>query len=357
MRAYVATNMLGVFAFDKEGSILEKIVFPKEPEKIAEKLAKSRAGEILKEEMDMLRALKARGIQEVVWDKKAETNIMPTAYQPDNPGKAALQDQFRKLALELKWAPTQAALNEMITKVNVSLTRTKLKEEKKDKMLMRCVSVLDELDRELNTFSELLREWYGLYFPEAVRAVKSNERLAELITHGKREKLPDKEVAGLARKTAGMEFSDDDLKAVSSFAGSVQSLFQAKREMAEYLEAAAKEAIPNMTAVAGAVVACRLLNLAGGLEKMAKMPASTIQLLGAEKALFRHLKEKTKAPKYGALFAHHLIQQAPKEKRGKVARAIASKLSLAARTDYFSGEDKSGDFREALEKQIRQFIR
>ncbi len=355
MRAYVATNMLGVFAFDEKGNLLEKILFPKSAEKIAERLAKSRSGEILKEEQDILRALKARGIMEVAWGKRAKSALITTIYEPDNLGEKALQDQFRGLAMQFKWSTTQAELNEMLTKVNIALTRTKLKEEKKDRILMRAVSALDELDRELNTLSELLREWYGLYFPEAVRSVKSNEKLSELLSHGKREKLPDKEIAGLAGSTSGMEFSEDDLNAVSSFAGSIHDLFQRKRQLTEYIEASAKGAIPNMSAVAGAVIACRLLNLAGGLEKMAKMPSSTIQLLGAEKALFRHLKDKTKAPKYGALFAHPLIQQAPKERRGKVARLISAKLSLAARTDFFSKEDKSEEFTNQLQMQVKRF--
>ncbi len=357
MRAYVATNILGVFAFDEKGKLLEKILFPKNVEKIAERLSKARAGEILKEEQDILRALKARGIIEVAWDKRAKSALITTVYEPDNLGKTSLQDQFRGLAMEFKWATTQSELNEILTKVNITLTKVKLKEEKKDKILMRVVSALDEMDRELNTFSELLREWYGLYFPEAVKSVKSNERMSELIKHGKRESMPDKEMVKLAGSTAGMEFSEADLKAVSSFAESIHALFQRKKEMNAYLESAAREAIPNMSAVASPMIACRLLNLAGGLEKIAKMPASTIQLLGAEKALFRHLKEKTRAPKYGALFAHPFVQQAEKERRGKVARLISAKLALAARTDYFSKVDKSEEFTSQLEKAVKPFIK
>lgn len=357
MRAYVATCMVGVFAFDEKGELLEKILFPKDAEKIAERLSKSRSGGTIKEEQDMLRALKARGIMEVAWDKRAKSNIITTVYEPDNPGKKALQDRFRGLAMESKWATTQAELNEMLTRVNVLLTKTRLKEEKRDRILMRAVSALDEIGRELNTFSELLREWYGLYFPEAVRSVKSNERLSELAKAGKREKLPDKELAKLAGSTSGMEFSEDDLEAVSSFAEAVHELFKKEKGLTEYIGSAAREAIPNMSAVAGPVIACRLLNLAGGLEKMAKMPSSTIQLLGAEKALFRHLKDKTKAPKYGALFAHPYIQQASRERRGKVARLISAKLSLAARTDFFSKEDKSEEFASQLERQVKRFTK
>jgi nucleolar protein 56 len=357
MRAFVATNILGVFAFDEKGNLLEKVLFPKNPEEIAERLAKVRAGEIIKEEHEVLRAVKARGAIEVIWDKKAKSNIITTVCEPDNKGKSALQDQFRGFAMQFKWATTQSELNEILTKVNILLTKVKMKVEKKDKILMRAVAALDEIDKELNTFSELLREWYGLYFPEAVTSIKSNEKLSSLLKHGKREELPDKSISGMSKNTSGMEFSEDDLKAVSTFAESIESLFKRKKDISDYIEEASKEAIPNMTAVAGAVIACRLLNLAGGLEKMARMPSSTIQLLGAEKALFRHLKEKTKAPKYGVLFAHPFIQQAPHDKRGKVARLISSKLSLAARTDFFSKEDRSEDFSAQLEKSVKPFLK
>ena len=143
---------------------------------------------------------------------------------------------------------------------------------------------------------------------------------------------------------------------MKAFSKSLFELFGARKKLKSYLNDLAEDAIPNMSAVAGPVLASRILALSGGLEKISKMPASTVQLLGAEKALFRHLKEKTKAPKYGIIFAHEMIQQAPKDKRGKVARVIASKLALAARTDFFSRENKAKKFREELEKEYEKIV-
>jgi nucleolar protein 56 len=356
MRAYIATNILGCFAFDEKGDILEKLLFPKDPDGIAQRLAKARSGQILDEERRVIKALLARGVKEIVWDKQASFTGVETSYDPDNLGKRILNEQFRKFALEMKWASSQAELNELLTKVNIALTKTSLKKPRRDYILMRVVGLLDELDRMLNTSTEHLREWYGLYFPEAVKAIKSNEEFVELSKAGERKAIPRKEIAALAGKTAGTEFTKDDIQAFKSVASVVSDMFKQRKDLAEYLENAAREAIPNMNAIAGPVLASRMLSIAGGLEKMAKMPASTIQILGAEKALFRHMREKTKAPKYGVLFSHPYIQKAPKDKKGKVARIISAKLSLAARTDFFSGEDRSEQFRSGLEKQVSQFL-
>src|SRR4030065_417735 len=112
--------------------------------------------------------------------------------------------------------------------------------------------------------------------------------------------------------------------------------------------------MPNFSAVAGPLLGARLLSVAGSLDRLAMMPSSTIQLLGAEKALFRHLKGEGKAPKYGILFGHPLIQQATKETKGKVARLVAAKLSIAARLDRFAGKDEGESLRKQLEESMRK---
>jgi nucleolar protein 56 len=124
--------------------------------------------------------------------------------------------------------------------------------------------------------------------------------------------------------------------------------------MDAYIETAAKRFAPNTSAIAGPALALRMLVLAGGLDKLAKMPSSTVQLLGAEKSLFRHLKGQGRSPKHGILFSHELVQKAPHDMRGKVARLIAAKLALAARVDYFSKEDRSAKMRAELEEEVKK---
>ncbi len=351
MRAYLATNVMGSFVFDKEGNLIDKRLFPKNPEAIAEKLDNEG---MLPEEDELLSELAKKGYKETITDRKIKHGAMSVVLEEENPGKKALQDGFRGLAIRLKWANSQAELNEILSKVNVLRTRGKLREEGRDRIVMRVSGVLEELEKELNTFSELLREWYGLHFPELSKEVQSHERFAELVAgHGSRWKVGGFEK--LAEASGGMVFSGLDMKQVQDFASEMLGLFRHRTLLEKYLEGLCREVAPNTSRVAGHILAARLLSHAGGLEKLARLPSSTVQLLGAEKSLFRHLKDrKSRPPKYGVLFAHPLVQGAPKEKRGKAARLVAAKVSLAARTDFYSKEDRGEPMRKELEEQARE---
>ncbi len=355
MRAFVGTCFVGSFAFDAEGNLIDKELFPKKIDVIVEKMKKSRAGEVLPEEKKILERLAKKGIKEVVWDKKADVREVSCVYMKDNLASEALQNQFRKLAMDSRWASSQAELNEIMSKVQIELTKKELKKEKKDFMIMRVIGIIDELDKTLNTLSELLREWYGLHFPELAKEVGSNERFTEIIAkHGDRENIGDKKLKELAEKSSGMPLSDDDIRELQDFSKTMITLFEEKKKLTKYLEIITKETMPNLSATAGPLLAARLLALAGGLDKISKLPSSTIQLLGAEKALFRHLRGEGKAPKYGVIFGHGYIQNAPKELKGKIARMVASKLTLAARMDRFSDKDRGEELRKELEEQIKK---
>ena len=353
MRAFVGTCFVGSFAFDSDGKVVDKKLFPKKIEVIAEKMSKSRSGEVLPEEREIIRGLPGKGFKEVVWDKAAEIPGIGCVCKKENLATEILSTQLRKIAMDSRWVSTQAELNEILSKVQVELTKTELRKEKKDFVIMRMISIIDELDKTTNTLSELLREWYGLHFPEMAKRIGSNERFAGIVArYGDRKNIDEKDLAGLAEKSSGMPFSDDDMKEVQEFSKSIVTLFDEKKRLTRHMEVVAKSVIPNLSAVAGPLLAARLLGLAGGLDKISRLPSSTIQLLGAEKALFRHLRGEGKAPKYGVLFGHGYIQKAPKGMKGKIARMIASKLTLAARLDKFSDKDKGEELRKELEEQI-----
>ncbi|MFC2143922.1 NOP5/NOP56 family protein [Candidatus Aenigmatarchaeota archaeon] len=355
MRAFVGTCFAGSFAFDQDGKMIDKELFPKKIDVIVEKIRKSRAGEVLPEEEKIVQRLVKKGIMEIVWDKTADIKGMSCVCKKDNLANEILQSQFRKLAMDSKWASSQAEINEIMSKVQVELTKKELKKEKKDVMVMRVIAIIDEMDRELNTLSELLREWYGMHFPEMSREVGSNERFADLVAkHGERDSIDDKKLKSIAEKSSGMPFSDNDVKNVQEFSKVMTLLFEEKKKLTKYLEIISKETMPNLSAVAGPILAARLLALAGGLERISRLPSSTIQLLGAEKALFRHLRGEGKAPKYGVIFGHGFVQNAPKELKGKVARAVAAKLTLAARIDRYSDRDNGDQMRKELEEQVKK---
>jgi nucleolar protein 56 len=104
----------------------------------------------------------------------------------------------------------------------------------------------------------------------------------------------------------------------------------------------------------GPTLGAKLIRYTGGLGRLTVVPSGTIQLLGAEKALFRHLKEKADPPKYGVIFQHPMINQAKWWHRGKIARTFASKISIAARIDYYGGEFIADTLEKQMEKRVAE---
>ncbi|NOX71286.1 MAG: hypothetical protein GXO64_01120 [Candidatus Micrarchaeota archaeon] len=357
MRAYVATCLIGSFAFDNDGGILLYKLFPKDVEFIADRLAACGRREIIPEEKEIVEELKESGLQEVIWDKDECVEGISCVRKDDNLAQKKLRDEFRKLALDLKWTMSQAEINQMLAKVNVEISKKKLRKTKKDVILIQAINTYDEIEENINTMSEHLREWYGLHFPELTKAISDHEKFSALVAkYGRRENFDDDKAAELAKKSAGMDFSDADIKAVSDFAESLSIMYRTREKMSSYITALVQEVAPNTAAIATPVIAARMISIAGGLDRMSKMPSSTIQLLGAEKALFRHLKGQGKAPKYGVLFLHPQIQNSPKSIRGKVARLLASKISLASKIDMYSKKDESEKMKKEVAKKVQDLI-
>jgi len=314
MKAFLVVNFMGAFAFDENGKLIAHRLFPNKPEDIAKKLQENEQGESVTEELEVIGELGKKGYGAIFSKKDSDFD-------------------FREFAIKNKWAKSQAEINQLLSKVNVLITKSKLGVVRKDSILMQTVGVVDELDRFLNVFTERLREWYGLYSTEPVK-MEQNEIFIKRVAKSNSKELAE----------------------VSSFAKVLADMYSERGTLVKYIQNQGKDTVPNLSAVAGPVLASRLLEFAGGLEKLAKMSSSKIQLIGAEKALFRHLKGQGKSPKYGLIFSHPHVQAAPKALRGKVARLLAAKLSLAARTDYFSKEDRSKSMKEDLDKQINNII-
>ncbi|HDD46468.1 MAG TPA: C/D box methylation guide ribonucleoprotein complex aNOP56 subunit, partial [Candidatus Aenigmarchaeota archaeon] len=338
MKVYLAHSIAGAFAFDEDGNLLHYKLFPKNAEEIAKRLEELKKGSI-KEDEEVLKEIRHLVDKRVASDINGK--VEGIVLVKEERASELMRKFFRRLAIDLGWVDSDDELNSIITEIGIVLSKKYMAGEKKDKIVIQAIGVMESLDDMLNTLSERLREWYGLHFPEAVKAIKSHEHFARIIVkYGARDNIDDKALAKIAKTSVGMEFNSKDIAAIRKYAESVLNLYKTREMVSSYITNLMEEIAPNITAVAGPLLGAKLISLAGGMEKMAKMPASTIQLLGAEKALFRHLRGKGKPPKHGAIFMHPLVQSAPKKLRGKVARIIAAKLMLAIKMDFYSKTDK-----------------
>ncbi|EKX73784.1 snoRNA binding domain containing protein [Theileria equi strain WA] len=235
-----------------------------------------------------------------------------------------------------------------------SYSRSKLKFDpaKQDKPIINSVALLDSLTKNLNAFFMRAREWYGWHFPELYQIVSDNVKFCQVLKAIKKkeqynfddlEELTNitgsEEIAlsikKASRQSIGHELTDSDMLNIESFADQVIKLDKMKNNLSEYLDTKVSLVAPNLNTIVGPVVSGRLISHAGSLVNLAKAPASTIQILGAEKALFRALKSRSKTPKYGLLYQSAFIGKATNKHKGKAARYLANKCALASRLDCF----------------------
>ena len=215
-----------------------------------------------------------------------------------------------------------------------------------DLHVIQSINTLDDTDKIINGISSRLREWYGLHFPELDNIIDSVNGYAQIVLAGKRENMsddvfvnagfPDSKIQMLSvvkGKSRGGDITEENLLMVQALAKNILELFDMRKNLEAQIDAQMEEIAPNITAVLGTTVGARILAKAGSLIKLSTMPASTIQVLGAEKALFRALKTGSNPPKHGLLFQHAVVHAAPRWQRGKIARAIAAKAAIAARVD------------------------
>ncbi|XP_047338387.1 probable nucleolar protein 5-2 [Impatiens glandulifera] len=250
-----------------------------------------------------------------------------------------------------------------------SLSRYKLKfsPDKVDTMIIQAIGLLDDLDKELNTYAMRVREWYGWHFPELAKIVTDNILYAKTVklmgdrTNAAKldfsEVLPDETETDLkeaANISMGTEVSELDLINIRDLCDQVLSLSEYRAQLYDYLKSRMNTVAPNLTALVGELVGARLIAHGGSLINLSKQPGSTVQILGAEKALFRALKTKHATPKYGLIYHASLIGQAAPKHKGKISRSLAAKAALAIRCDALGeGEDNSMGLESRLKLEAR----
>jgi len=264
-----------------------------------------------------------------------------------------------------------------------SRAKVKFNVNKSDNMIIQSIALLDQLDKDVNTFSMRIREWYSYHFPELVKIVNDNYAFAKCVKLLKNRKellesisddtAKETEIMGkleevlmdsgkartvidAAKASMGMDISAVDLLNIDMFASRVVALADYRKMVATYLQEKMASVAPNLATLIGDTVGARLISHAGSLTNLAKYPASTVQILGAEKALFRALKTKGNTPKYGLIFHSSFIARAGAKNKGRISRYLANKCSIASRIDCFS-DASTKLFGEKLKEQVEDRLK
>ena len=226
--------------------------------------------------------------------------------------------------------------NEIYQKL--AIYRMKKAQSSEDKHLIQAINSIDEIDESIARLIERIREWYALYFPE-MDLIKNNETYIKLIYENKtKEEIINAKIDAFPEDMLDIEEDIDpnDLEIMNNYAKSIYELQQTRKNIIDYIDEKMESVAPNLKLLVGSSLGAKLISHAGGLKRLASYPSSTVQIMGAEKALFRHLKSGDRPPKYGLIYQHPQVRGAKWWNRGKIARLLASRISLAVRKDVFT---------------------
>jgi nucleolar protein 56 len=257
---------------------------------------------------------------------------------------------------------------ESLRKKLIEEAKKKLKEVyTRDKILIYSTALVEDLEKITNLLYERLVSLYSIYFPEIFEELSDIEKVCKAINVINKEKINETkknlEIFGKEKanriiekliSTKGVDLTERDLNEIKNLSNLILDLIKEKERIENFNDMLVKEVAPNLSEVGGPKIAAKLIEKAGGLKKLANFPSSTVQVLGAEKALFKHLRKKTKPPKHGIIFQHPEVRGAKKELRGKISRLLAAKLSIAAKLDYYSKKFMGKELKKDLEEKIKK---
>ena len=359
MKVTIVDCILGLLAFDGENRIIEYVRFP---ERLEEKVAAIRniqQGIVSPEIGELIANLKAEGYLKLVFECEGLARAVKEKFDVDisieksSVAGAFLRSHVARIAMEIGCVNFPEDYYTLVHEVSNAMGRGGVRRDsgRRDRLLSQAILTLDDLDQTLNLFSNRVKEWYGLYFPELGAFLEGNEAYLKLVASLKeKDAFTDQRLvaegvdlaktealAAIATTSMGGEIGDRDLNEIQKLANNLLYLYSLRDDLEKYVDELMMEVAPNLRSLAGSTLGARLIAFVGGLDNLAKKSASKIQVLGAEKALFRSFKTGTKPPKHGLIFQHNAVHQAPKWQRGKIARVLAGKLAIAARLDVYHG--------------------
>ena len=350
MKCYLTCSFAGFISLDENCILLDYELFPRD--KLKERFAKITTGIVTREEELILKRLVKKFDSIIIETNTPHSRYKnlkeSTKFKYETPNLAGefLRSNMEDLLTKTGFLKSDDNLTKIIHDLSIEITNDRMQKasESEDMFLIQAINSIEELDETTGKMVERLREWYSIHFPELDK-IKNHERFVEIIADiGDRDSIldsgvldPDKDSVRIDR-TIGAPISEIDLLILKEFASSIKSLQITKRSITEYIDKRMSEISPNLKDLTGASLGAKLIAHVGSIERLSKMASGTVQVLGAEKALFRHLKTGERPPKHGLIFQHPEVRGAKWWIRGKIARTLALKISLAVRKDVYSGE-------------------
>ena len=335
MECYVTYSIKGFYAFNENNELIAEKLFKEE--EILQKLIEIDNKEIPTEESELIKELSSNYDAIIIESNKRSSDYSNNKVKVKNPNQGG--DYLRSnYDLDID--------NDIYQKL--AIYRMKKAQAGEDKHLIQAINSIDEIDESISKLIERIREWYALYFPE-MDLIKNNETYIKLIYENKtKEEIINAKSDAFPSDMLDIEddINPEDLNIMNNYAKSIYELQQTRKNIINYIDSKMDSIAPNLKLLVGSSLGAKLISHAGGLKRLATYPSSTVQIMGAEKALFRHLKSGDRPPKYGLIYQHPQVRGAKWWNRGKIARLLAGRISLAVRKDVFTHDFNPEIFNE-----------
>lgn len=336
MDCYVTYFIGGFIAFNADEEVIKIKPFPND--KIVSKIISLENKKLVSEEIEIIEELE-KNFDRIIIESNKKTSdynrFENVEIQTPNLGGEVLRENLDKYLSEFDLSKEEFVENYR----KISLYKMKELSKSEDKHLIQAINSIDDIDESISKLIERIREWYALYFPE-MDMIRNNETYVKLIAENKTkskiiEAKPDAFLIDVD------EFDDEDiavedLEIINNYANSIYELQKTRKNIEKYIDMKMESIAPNLKTLVGSTLGAKMISHAGGIKRLSTYPSSTVQIMGAEKALFRHLKTGDRPPKYGLIYQHPKVRGAKWWNRGKIARTLASRISLATRKDVYT---------------------
>ena len=347
MECYITYCVKGFFAFNGENELICEKLFPED--EVISRLAEIDDKKIVLEESQIINEVSSEYDEIIIESNKRLSDYGNDRITIKNPNPAGdyLRSHYDEFDLN----------SDEVISIYQNLAIYKIKKESagEDKHLIQAINSIDEIDEAISKLIERIREWYALYFPE-MDTIKNNETYIRLISQNKtKEEILKAKPDAFPQDILDLDdnINPMDLEIMNNYAKSIHELQKSRKNIEDYIDSKMESIAPNLRLLVGSTLAAKLISHAGGIKRLAMYPSSTVQIMGAEKALFRHLKSGDRPPKYGLIYQHPQVRGAKWWNRGKIARMLAGQISFAARRDIFTktfDENIADDFKSKVEE-------